>query len=146
MKKNVFRTVFMGMGIGLSIFALTGIIFNILYQGEFVLHDWSYTKMAVGSMAVGIGFSLPSMVYRSRHLPFAMKILIHMGIGCTVMLVTAAYVGWIPFESGWKISLFSILCEVVIAFLIWLGFSRHYKKLAVQMNEKIKEKNSKDNT
>ena len=50
MKKNVFRTVFMGMGIGLSIFALTGIIFNILYQGDFVLHNWSYTKMAVGSM------------------------------------------------------------------------------------------------
>ena len=130
----------MGMGIGLSIFALTGIIFNILYQGEFVLHDWSYTKMAVGSMAVGVGFSLPSMVYRSRRLPFAMKILIHMGIGCTIMLVTAAYVGWIPFESGWKISLVSILCEIAIAFLIWLGFSRHYKKLAGQMNEKIREK------
>ena len=69
-----------------------------------------------------------------------------MGIGCAVMLVTAAYVGWIPFEAGWKISLVSILCEVVIALLIWLGFSHHYKKLAVQMNEKMNEKNGQNNT
>lgn len=99
--------------------------------------------MAIGAMLVGVGFSVPAIIYESEKLPYGIKVLIHMGIGCTVMLVTALLVGWIPLEEGWKICTFTVAAEIMAAFLIWLCFSTHYKKMAKKMNQRIKEKDSK---
>ncbi len=141
MKKTI-KTALLGMGLGLSIFALIGVVFDVMYHGNYALANWQYTKMAVGSMLVGIGFSLPSLVYDSKRLSFGLKLLIHMGIGCTIMLAVAFYVGWIPLEAGWKMTVLVVACEMVMAFIIWLAFYAHYKRLAKQMNRKIRKKDA----
>lgn len=140
---RVIRTALLGIAIGLSIFVIIGIAFDIAYSGTFTLVNWEFTKMAIGAMLVGVGFSVPSIIYESEKLSYGIKVLIHMGIGCTVMLVTALLVGWIPLEAGWKICTFAVAAEILAAFLIWLCFSTHYKKMAKQMNQRIKEKDSK---
>lgn len=139
---RVIRATLLGAAIGLSIFVIIGITFDIAHSGTFMLVNWEFTKMAIGSMLVGVGFSVPSMIYESEKLAFGIKVLIHMGIGCTVMLVIAFLVGWIPLKAGWKICTFAVVAEILIAFLIWLCFSIHYKKIAKQMNQRIKEKDS----
>lgn len=63
-----------------------------------------------------------------------------MGIGCTIYLITAFNVGWIPVEIGWINCLLIIVGQLFVAFLIWLGFALHYRTLAKDMNEKIREK------
>ena len=139
MKKFLHALLF-GMAIGCSIFTLVGIAFDIRNSGRHLMEHWSYTKMALGALFVGIGFSAPTPVYDSTRLPLGLKVLIHMGVGCTVMLIIAFAVGWIPTGAGVKVCLLVIGCELLSAFVIWLCCYRHYKKLAEQMNEKIKSR------
>lgn len=140
---RVLKIALLGIAIGLSVFVIIGIALDIAYGGTFTLVNWRFTKMAIGAMVVGVGFSVPSIIYENEKLPYGIKVLIHMGIGCTVMLVTALLVGWIPLEAGLKICAFAVVSEILAAFLIWLCFAVYYKKMANQMNQRIKEKDSK---
>ena len=138
--KAILRRVLFGILLGSVMFALTGIVFDVVNAGRFALENWSYTKMAIGAMVVGIGFSVPSGVYDNEKLAFGMQALIHMGIGCLVYLVTAWLVGWIPVGMGWPAVVLTILGQLLVAFLIWMGFVLHYKRLASRMSAKIREK------
>lgn len=140
MKKLLFIAL-QGICIACTIFTIFGIFFDLTASTGFSLGTGEFTKEAVGAILVGIGFSVPSEIYNSDKLPFFLKFLFHMGIGCTVYIITAIKVGWISTESGWKSCLFFIIIELLIAFIIWLGFANHYKKLAKNMNERIQQKN-----
>lgn len=129
-----------GIAIGCTIFTFIGIIINFFNNGSFELLQWSFTKMAIGSMIVGMGFSIPSLIYESRKISLLVKILIHMGIGCAIMLITSFTVGWIPLSLGLFIPASIILSMFITAFIIWLCFFTYYKKQAQKMNKKIKEK------
>lgn len=129
-----------GITIGCTIFTIIGIMINIFNSGNFELLDWSFTKMAIGSMIVGIGFSIPSLVYESQKISLLLKILIHMGSGSVIMLITSFMVGWIPLSLGLFISIFIVLSMFITAFIIWFCFFTYYKKQAQKINKKIKEK------
>lgn len=139
MKKIIGYTLF-GILIGCAIFAIVGIVFDVKNQGNFSLMNWSYTKMVVGAMLVGIGFSIPSLVYESKKLHYAVKVLIHMGIGCTVFILVAFIVGWIPIEAGWKVCALIISGDLLFAFAIRFICSCYFTREAKQMNEKIQMK------
>lgn len=129
-----------GITIGCTIFTIIGIIINIFNSGNFELLDWSFTKMAIGSMIVGMGFSIPSLVYESQKISLLLKILIHMGSGSVIMLITSFMVGWIPLSLGLFIPASIILSMFITAFIIWFCFFTYYKKQAQKINKKIKEK------
>lgn len=129
-----------GITIGCTIFTIIGIIINIFNSGNFELLDWSFTKMAIGSMIVGMGFSIPSLVYESQKISLLLKILIHMGSGSVIMLIISFMVGWIPLSLGLFISIFIVLSMFITAFIIWFCFFTYYKKQAQKINKKIKEK------
>lgn len=129
-----------GITIGCTIFTIIGIMINIFNSGNFELLDWSFTKMAIGSMIVGMGFSIPSLVYESQKISLLLKILIHMGSGSVIMLITSFMVGWIPLSLGLFISISIVLSMFITAFIIWLCFFTYYKKQAQKINKKIKEK------
>ena len=76
----------------------------------------------------------------SEKLSMVIKVLVHMGIGCTIMLITAFAVGWIPAGIGIENCLIIIAVEIAIVFVIWVFYWRYYKKLAKQMNEHIMKK------
>ena len=135
--KIALKNILIGISLGSALFAITGIVFDIVFAGNFQLANWQYTKMALGSMLVGIGFSVPSVVYNNDKMSLGMQTLIHMGIGCTVMLVVAFAVGWIPLAAGWPACVLAVLGELLVAFLIWLGFALHYKRMAKRMNDKL---------
>ncbi|MFB0920375.1 MAG: DUF3021 domain-containing protein [Oscillospiraceae bacterium] len=138
MKKTIGFTLF-GIIIGSAIFAIVGICFDIKYHGNYSMSDWSYTKMVVSSMLVGIGFSVPSLVYDNEKLPQTIKILIHMGIGCVVMLAVSFSVGWIPLEAGWLVCSSTIAGYLLFAFAIRFICSFYFKREAKQINEKIQK-------
>lgn len=135
--KTALKNILIGISLGSALFAITGIVFDIVFAGNFQLANWQYTKMALGSMLVGIGFSVPSVVYNNDKMSLGMQTLIHMGIGCTVMLAVAFAVGWIPLAAGWPACVLAVLGELLVAFLIWLGFALHYKRMAKRMNDKL---------
>ena len=128
-----------GIGIACIIYVLTGMVFDYLNQGNFSLTNWAFTKQAVASIIIGIGFSAPSEIYHNEKLPFAFQFLFHMGIGCSVYLIAASRVGWIPLNLGLANCILIVLLQLSVAFLIWLCFSFHYRKLAKNMNEKLRQ-------
>jgi len=129
-----------GIAIACTIFTVIGMIMDIRSGGTLIEPAYAYTKMAAGAAAVGLGFSLPAEVYKSERIPMFIKVLVHMGIGCTVMIITAFVVGWIPAGAGITTCLAIIAAEIAAAFVIWIFYWRYYKKLAMKMNEHIAEK------
>lgn len=128
-----------GIGIALSLFVVLTIVFEARNEGEVFFCNWSYSKMVLGAVLVGIGFSVPGLIYDNANIPYAMKVLIHMGIGCLVLFVVGGVVGWVSVGYGWKECFISIGVEVIIAFSLWFGFSLYYKNEAKKLNERLKQ-------
>lgn len=137
--KTIVKNILLGMGLGSAFFVLSGVVFDLMQGGQFQLSDWLYTKMAIGAMIVGIGFSLPSPIYDNDKLSLGIQTLIHMGTGGTTLLVVAFTVGWIPVAAGWRVSVLAVLGQLLIAFIVWLIFALYYKRMAKKMNDKIQK-------
>lgn len=139
--KDLFKHLFQGISLGLTFFVSISVLMDYINNGTFLLENWSFTKMAIGSAIVGIGFSVPSLIYKNSKLPYGLQIVIHMGIGCSIMLITAFCVGWIPTSLGIKGILISIVIEIISAFIIWFAFSLYYKQEATKINKQIDKLN-----
>lgn len=142
--KNLVLLMGKGISTALSLFAVTGMIFDIMYGGNFYLENWMYTKMIIGSIIVGIGFSAPSVVYESEKLSYGIKVLIHMGTGFVIMLITGFAVGWIPKENGIAACAVVIGGQLAIAVVLWICYKRQFERLAEKMNERIQMMNKDD--
>ena len=61
--QRVFSLLIKGIGAALVCFTLGGIIWDTINSGNYTLTNWAYTKMVVGCIIVGTGFSLPALIY-----------------------------------------------------------------------------------
>lgn len=142
--KKILKSSAIGIGFALIIFTIVGIVFDYHFQGTFLLENYSFTKMAVGSILVGIGFGAPSAVYENDALPYLLQVVLHLGIGFAVLMIVSYTVGWIPSEMGiWGIIGY-IAADMAGVLLIWFGFYRHYQKEAAEFNKKIEERAKAD--
>lgn len=137
--KDLLKSIVISIGMALTIFSLVCVIFDIGYGGNFSLENYRLTKMVIGCIIVGLGFGVPSLVYRSETLPMPVKILVHMGIGCVVYTIVGFAVGWIGGSAtlGQGIAIAAI--QLLVAFIIWFCFMRFYRSEAKKMNDKIQQ-------
>lgn len=140
MMKKIMLYILRGIGMGCAFFTLSGIIFDIIFKGSFLLDHWYYTKMTIGSMITGVAFYVPALVYQNEKLSKGLQVLIHIGIGLLTYISVGCYVGWIPLQAGAWAVVGAIVSVVAISFLIWFGFYLYYKKEAKRINAKLKEK------
>lgn len=139
--QRVFILLIKGIGAALVCFTLGGIIWDTINSGNYTLTNWAYTKMVVGCIIVGTGFSLPALIYYNPTIPYPIKVIIHMGIGCAIFLIIAFTVGWIPVQmETWKCILI-VIAELSLSLVLWIIFVVYYKKVAKKMDEKIKDLN-----
>lgn len=138
--KSVLRNTLVAIGISAIIFCIVGVAMDLGCKGNFSTSNYFFTKMALGSLLIGLGFGLPTFLYENDRLPLFLQSVLHMGIGCAVMLTSAFAVGWIPISSGLYALIFPLLGELAIALLIWLGFYLHNRKLVKTMNEQISKR------
>lgn len=96
-----------------------------------------FIGQAVGSMIVGIGFTVPSLIYDSKKLSMGMKTFIHMAIGFFIYFITALHLNWIPVEFGSGMIAVSVLTAASFAFGIWLLFYLYNRKEAKKLNQKL---------
>lgn len=137
--KNIVKNSIQGIGISCTIYLFAGMLVDYLNHGTMVMENWLFSRQAVGTLLVGVAFSAPTEIYRNDKMPFPLKFLFHMGIGCTVYAIVGVRVGWIPAQFGWQ-SVLLIALSFLLAFLIWLGYAFYYWKLAKNMNDKIQNK------
>ena len=137
--KDILRSVAISIGMAMTIFCIVGVIFDFMYKGQFSLENYRFTKMILGCLIVGLGFGVPTVIYRKDNLPMPVRVLIHMGIGCVVYTVVAFAVGWIGGTKSVGTGLLIAIIQIGIAFIIWFLFKRYYRREAKRMNDRIQE-------
>ena len=135
--KDLLKSTVISIGMALTIFCLVGVFFDITSGGNYSLENYSYTKMALGSILVGMGFGIPTVVYNDESLPMPIKVIIHMGIGCSIYTAVAYAVGWFGGATTVLQGLVIAAIQLVVAFIIWFCFMSFYRKEAKKINDKI---------
>ena len=138
--KKVWKSTFIGLGISFGIFCIIGVVFDLTGHGDFHMTGYSFTKMVIGCLATGMGWGLPTAIYRKEDLPKGVQCLVHIGTGLVIQTITAFLVGWVPVEAGAGKCVLIVLWEIASALLIWVGFYRYNVALARRMNRRIQEK------
>ena len=136
--KLFIRNTLLSVGIAAVIFCAVFVIIELISRGELHLTGYAFTKMALGTLAVGLGFGAPTFIYAKDSVPLVCKIVFHMGIGCAVYIATAFLVGWIPTSFGLGACLLTIAGQLFGSFCVWLGFYLYHRKLAKKINEKLR--------
>ena len=137
--KDLLKSTVISIGMAMTLFCLAGVVFDIGYKGNFSLDHYQFTKMVVGCVLVGLGFGIPSIIYRKDSLPMPVRVLIHMGIGCVVYTVVACAVGWMGGSAAIGQGILIAAIQLAIAFIIWFLFMRYYRAEAKKMNDRIQE-------
>ena len=119
------------------LFLLGSLIADLNMGGSYSASGYSVTKMALGSLGVGLGFGLPCIIYTSEKLSRPVQIAIHMLSGCVIMLAIAFLVGWIPTDRGLLPALLAILSMLLTALVICVLTYRRQKNLAARINREL---------
>ena len=137
--KDIIKSTVISIGMSLTIFSLVCIVFDIEYGGTFSLEGYRMTKMIIGCVIIGLGFGIPTIVYKNDSLPMPVRVLIHMGIGCVIYTIVAYAVGWIGGSASLGQGIAIAAIQLAIAFIIWFCFMRFYRSEAKRMNDKIQQ-------
>ncbi len=124
------------------LFLLGALIADLNMGGVYSASGYSVTKMALGSLGIGLGFGFPCIIYTNDKLSRFVQISIHMVAGCTIMLAIAFLVGWIPTDKGLVPSLLAILSMLLTALIIAALTYRRQKKLAMRINRELEKRRS----
>ena len=135
--RDLLKSTVISIGMALTIFSLACVVFDITYGGHFSMENYQLTKMVIGSILVGLGFGIPTVAYNSEKLPMPVKVIIHMGIGCSIYTAVAYAVGWFGAAATFTQGLIIAGIQLLVAFIIWFCFMRYYKNEAKRMNERI---------
>jgi hypothetical protein len=135
--KDLVKSSVISIGMAMTIFCLVGVVFDVGYKGNFSLDDYRFTKMVAGCVLVGLGFGVPTIVYRKDNLPMPIRVIIHMGTGYVVYTIIAYAVGWIGGSATIGQGILIAAIQLAVAFLIWFLFMKHYRAEAKRMNDRI---------
>ncbi len=130
------------VAISAFLFLIGSLIADIQMDGIYSTSGYAVTKMALGSLGIGLGFGLPCIVYTNEKLSRSVQIMVHMATGCIIMLAIAFLVGWIPSGKGLVPSLLAVLSMLLTALVIAVLTYRRQKKLAEKINRKLEERHS----
>ena len=135
--KDLLKSIVISIGMAMAIFCLVGIVFDIGNNGNFSMDDYQFTKMVVGCVLIGLGFGVPTIIYKKDNLPMPIRVIIHMGIGCIIYTIVAYSVGWIGGSATIVQRIIIAAIQFAVAFIIWFLFMRYYRAEAKKMNDKI---------
>ncbi|RKJ31014.1 DUF3021 domain-containing protein [bacterium 1XD42-8] len=139
--RKMFGLLVKGISASLSLFSTSIMILDVYGGTELLFAHGFYTKMFIGAIIVGIGFSAPGFVYENENMPYVMRAWIHMGVGCTIFVITGLFVGWIPRGNNPWVGIGVLVIGILAALFLWFCFCWHYKQEAKNINEKIKKIN-----
>ncbi len=122
------------------LFLLGSLIADLNMGGIYSASGYSVTKMALGSLGIGLRFGLTCIIYTSEKLSRSVQIAIHMATGCAIMMAIAFLVGWIPTDKGLLPALLATGSMLLTAFIILVFSYRRQKKLAERINRELKLK------
>ena len=138
--KKVLSAAWSGIKIASAMFIISSFFVVLSAEEGTFASNSGMLRYCLSTLAIGIGFGIPSLIYETE-LPMGTKVLVHMGIGCAVMIAASVFNGWTRLEKGGiLISAAIIAAQIAIAFIIWFIQFKRSKKLAERINMKLGEK------
>ena len=139
--KNIIKSIVLGIGWGFTFFVVY-LTIGVIISGDFLagIAQDDFIKYVICSAVIGLGFSVPSLIYRNERISRGLQVIIHLGTGFAIYVPGAFFAGWIPTAYGAVAVAVSLLCAVVFSLLVWLCFALYYRKQAQEINRKIVEK------
>lgn len=98
--KRIIELSIKGVGLALALFAVFGLVADVANQGVFTLKNYNYTKMVIGAVIVGLGFSVPGIVYETTDFSYAGKNSDPYGNGMCHLFDYGYAVGWFSLAGG----------------------------------------------
>lgn len=139
--RNFIKSIAVGIGWGftvLVVYLTIGVIISSDFLASIAPDD--FIKYVICSAVVGLGFSVPSLIYYNERISRILQVIIHLGTGFAIYIPVAFFAGWIPTAYGAIAVALSLLCAVVFSLLVWFCFALYYRKQAEEINRKIIEK------
>ena len=139
--RNFIKSIAVGIGWGftvLVVYLTIGVIISSDFLASIAPDD--FIKYVICSAVVGLGFSVPSLIYYNERISRNLQVIIHLGTGFAIYIPVAFFAGWIPTAYGAIAVALSLLCAVVFSLLVWFCFALYYRKQAEEINRKILEK------
>lgn len=139
--KNIIKSIALGIGWGFTVFVVY-LTIGVIISSDFLagIAQDDFIKYVICSAVIGLGFSVPSLIYRNERISRGLQVIIHLGTGFAIYVPVAFFAGWIPTAYGAIAVAVSLLCAVVFSLLVWLCFALYYRKQAQEINRKIVEK------
>ncbi len=137
--KKVCKAAMEGIYLAAVMFVIVCMIKGFRSGSEMMFSGTGMAYSCIAVIVIGAGFGIPSLIYGTE-LPTAIKVLIHMGTGCIVMLATSLIVGWIDVSRGWLPCLLVAAVQIGVAFLLWVLTCVRVRRDAKQMNKHLSAK------
>ena len=137
--KKILKAAYRGISLSAVMFLLGCMIRGFEGGTEKFASGTGMAYMCIAAIVIGAGFGIPSLIYETE-LPTGLKVLIHMGTGIVVMLITSVVIGWIDLSRGWLPCLIVAAIQIALAFLLWVLTCVRTRRDAKQMNERLVQK------
>ena len=139
--RNFIKSIAVGIGWGFTVLVVY-LTIGVIISSDFLasIAPDEFIKYVICSAVVGLGFSVPSLIYYNERISRIFQVIIHLGTGFAIYVPVAFFAGWIPTAYGAIAVALSLLCAVVFSLLVWFCFALYYRKQAEEINRKILEK------
>lgn len=137
--KRILKLAFTGAGLSLSAFLGYMIFYDLKNGGNIVFYNHDFLKAIIAIMIIGLGYSVPGIIYESEKFSYLVKSFIHMGTGFLIMLITGYVSGWYSLDQGVGRVVMMLFLQVMSALVIWRILVYRDIKAAKKINDRIAE-------
>jgi hypothetical protein len=146
MIKLIIKQFIFGVACGSIIFAMLGIlqdlgITNLIIMPNFFIN---FTAHALGFMAIGVAFSISSIVYNFDTLALWLKVAINVFIGLGTAVLVGFLLGVVSLESP-TVIVFAVVANIFVAIAIAIGSYLLNDREAKRLNATLRKREAKEN-
>lgn len=139
MKEIVFKRIIKGLLYGSAMFVCALLFVNVCLDNNLAVLPYQYTRLAVGALIIGIGFSISSLIYDEDRVPFLGRSVLQLVVCVLVLLLGIIVSGGVPNGSGFGLSIIFFLIEIGFGAIIWLISFVYFWREAKLIQKRIKE-------
>lgn len=144
MKRIVLRKAVTGLLYGCAMFVGALIFIEVCLDNSLTVLPYQYSRGALGSILVGEGVILSSLIYEEDRIPFALRLLIQVILCAGTILVAYVVSGGIPDGSGFGTGVVILCAEMGFGVIIWLINLIYYLREAKSIKRRLKEMSSEN--
>jgi len=140
MFKRIIKYSIRGIGWGCFLLVLNTVIFDLSNSEALQVIFDNFTPHAIGFLMLGIAVGGGSIIYEVERFHFGMKLVIHIAVVTTMILIVGFISSPAPLESP-TVLVATVLVSALLLCVVWGGVYFHGRHEVQKINKRLKEKN-----